>query len=41
MEKKTQKERIQELTERLEKGVKEVFESGAYENMGYNFNDYD
>lgn len=32
MEKKTQKERIQELTERLEKGVKEVFESGAYEN---------
>lgn len=32
MEKKTQKERIQELTERLEQGVKEVFESGAYEN---------
>lgn len=32
MEKKTQKEKIQELTERLEKGVKEVFESGAYEN---------
>lgn len=32
MEKKTQKEKIQELTERLEQGVKEVFESGAYEN---------
>lgn len=32
MEKKTQRERIQELTERLEQGVKEVFESGAYEN---------
>ena len=32
MEKKTQKEKVQELTERLEQGVKEVFESGAYEN---------
>lgn len=32
MGKKTQKERIQELTERLEQGVKDVFESGSYEN---------
>lgn len=32
MKKKTMKERMKELTDRLEQGVKEVFESGAYEN---------
>lgn len=32
MEKKTMKEKMKELTDRLEQGVKEVFESGAYEN---------
>lgn len=32
MERKTQREKVQELTERLEQGVKEIFESGAYEN---------
>lgn len=32
MERKTRKEKVQELTERLEQGVREVFESGTYEN---------
>lgn len=32
MEKKSRKEKIHELTKQLEKGVKNVFESGAYEN---------
>lgn len=32
MEKKTMKEKMKELTDRLEQGVKNVFESGAYEN---------
>ena len=32
MERKTQREKVQELTEHLEQGVKEIFESGAYEN---------
>lgn len=32
MEKKTMKEKMKELTDRMEQGVKEVFESGAYEN---------
>ena len=32
MEKKTMKDKMKELTDRLEQGVKEVFESGAYEN---------
>lgn len=32
MEKKSKKEQVKELTERLEQGVREVFTSGAYEN---------